>query len=97
MASPSDNLASAVHFQTYTSFASDIDLLADGPASSGDSPFGQKMCRWIRFGSTGDIVLVRNDGTSVTVTGCVVGELLPVQATQIASTGTTITECTVGW
>lgn len=44
---------------------------------------------WIYVGSTGDVVVVQQDGTAVTYAGVPTGQFLPVAARRINSTSTT--------
>jgi len=90
---------SSAWWKEYLAFGTAIDLLADGPgtnppgAASGSA--GTRPCRRIRVGSAGNLALLRPDGTAITTTGLVAGEVLDVQAIGIVVAGTTITNCTV--
>lgn len=83
----------------YLAFGSDIDLTSAsyGAADMTKGGGGGQNCRRIRIGSAGNIALKRPDGTSITTTGLVAGEVLDVEATTILAAGTTITNCTVYW
>ena len=96
VASGDRHYESASYWKEYTSFASDIDLLTDSPGGADMSKGSPKPCRRIKIGSSGNIVLVRMDGTSITTTGVVAGDILDVQAQTIKNTST-ITNCTVYW
>lgn len=86
-------LYSSRFWKEYATVPSDVDLTVDGPDGASRSP----TCRRIRIGGAGDIVLQRPDNTNITTTGCLVGELLDIQASKIISAGTTATKITVYW
>jgi hypothetical protein len=77
----------------YSSFASDIDLLAAGPGGGGNG----EPCRRIIPFTSGNLVVKRPDGTSITLTGVAAGVPLDIQAMTIVSAGTTITSALVCW
>lgn len=95
MASGNPHTYSAILSKTYSSFVSDIDLLAASPG--GGTTSSQRPCRRIRLGSSGTLVLKYLDGTSDTITNLLQGDVLDVQAETIVASGTTITGCTVFW
>jgi hypothetical protein len=93
--SATGHLYSAWHYKVYTSFGSDIDLVADGP-NSGRS--GDLTRRFTILGG-GTLVVARGDSaaTNVTITGLVTGQTLDIQAAKIVAAGTTITSVLVHW
>lgn len=83
-------------YKFYSSFASDIDLAADSHTATGYGR-AQRNCRRIVPFTSGNIVVTRPDGTNVTITGVVAGQILDIQASKIISSGTTITSALVLW
>jgi hypothetical protein len=81
--------APSERFRQYTSFVSDIDLLSDGG----------RPCRAVLILSTGNVVLTPTSPISAneTIVSPGSGTLLPVRATKIVASGTTITSCVVFW
>lgn len=57
-----------------------------------DSDNFDYLCRSIRVGGDGDIAVVRPDNSVVEFKNCVAGEILPVIAKRVNSTGTTATD-----
>lgn len=82
-----DSISPASDVRQYTSFASDIDLTAEGGAP----------CRFLRVVGAGTLAIVTagSDGATRTLT-VADGWELPVQATVIKS-ATNVTSVTVGW
>jgi hypothetical protein len=64
------------------------DYFSITPSDSVDLPF---KTRSIRVGGEGDVVAVREDGTTVTFKNCGPGEILPIVAIRINQTNTTAT------
>lgn len=87
--SNADRLTSAVTSVTYSSFASDIDLVAAKKAP----------CRRIRINSAGSgaLALTYPNGDTDTITGLNGGDVIDVQATKILTSGTSISGATVFW
>lgn len=90
----SNSLSSAFTSKTYSSFASNINLMTAVP-TGGAAP--GVACRRIRVTGAGAISLQYQDGSTDTITNLQDGESIDVQAAQILSSGTTITGCTVFW
>lgn len=78
MATNPESLASAGKAKSYSSFGSDIDLVAEGGAP----------CRLIRVQSkgSGSLVVTMANGEEVAFGNCADNELLPIQAAKIKST-----------
>lgn len=93
MSGSSDSLSSATKAKTFSSFASDIDLIASANGNG-------RPCRRIRVQSKGSGVLVlrlAGDSADVTISALADGEILDVQATKIVSSGTSVSAINVFW
>lgn len=66
--------------------SADYFAITKGDTAAADFP---TVCRAIRVGSAGDVVAVRQDGTSVLFKNCAAGEILPIRAVRVMSTGST--------
>ena len=77
----SDSASSSSVYQNYwpAAVAAGVDIVASLGAHS----------RAIRVGHGGTLVVVRRDGTSITITGIAYGETLPIQAISITQAGST--------
>jgi hypothetical protein len=92
MPSP-DSLASASRAKTFSSFASNINLVTGNDGNGAP-------CRQIRVQSKGSGVLVlrlAGDSADVTFSNLQDGELLNVQAVSITSSGTSVSAVNVLW
>lgn len=88
-----DSLSSASRAKTFTSFASDLDLVSG--ANGNGTP-----CRRIRVQTKGSGVLVlrlAGDSADTTISNLADGEILDVQATKITSSGTSVSAVNVFW
>lgn len=94
MPSP-DSITPLVHVAEFTGFGSDIDLRL---AANG-APAGASAARYIEVvtAGSGGLVLTGPNGNTITLSGLVQGDRIPVQATKIVSSGTTVTKVRVGW
>ncbi len=94
MPSP-DSITPLVHVREFTDFGADIDLRL---AANG-APAGSGAARYIEVvtAGSGGLVLTGTSGNTITLSGLVQGDRLPVQATKIVSSGTTVTKVRVGW
>jgi hypothetical protein len=94
MPSP-DAITPLVHVAEFSSFGADIDLRL---AANG-APAGTSAARYIEVISAGSggLVLKGPTGNTITLSGLVQGDRLPIQATVIVSSGTTVTKVRVGW
>lgn len=94
MPSP-DAITPLVHAAEFSSFGADIDLrlVANG------APTGTVAARYIEVvtAGSGGLVLVGPNGNTITLSGLVQGDKLPIQATKIVSSGTTVGKVRVGW
>ena len=65
-------------------------LAAVTPNNSADLPEG--TCRGIYVGVSGDLAVVSESGSEVTLTALAAGVLHPISITRVKSTGTTATD-----
>lgn len=86
-----ESLASATRSNSWSSYSSEINLLA---ARTGQGTGGiGGPCRLIRIGGDGNLAVRYADGTEELIPSLLAGETLPIIATAIIS-GTTVTNFT---
>lgn len=93
MASDPKNLSPAVRAKTFTSFAADLNLLADANG-------GSDACRRIRVASGGIVACYfKDDPTTKVLIEYVAGDVDDVNLSKIGASvdGTTATKITVYW
>jgi hypothetical protein len=83
----SDGLGSSHKSKTYPNATGDINVAGDGGG----------VCRRIRVGGAGAIVIDYGGNVTDTIPGLLAGETLDVQAYRILANGTTATNITVFW
>ncbi|KAI3597720.1 hypothetical protein D8I24_6536 [Cupriavidus necator H850] len=74
------------HVPGLNSPSSEYFAITKGDTSASDFP---TVSRAIRVGTGGDVVAVRTDGSTVLFRNCYPGEMLPVRAVRVMTTGTT--------
>jgi hypothetical protein len=87
-------LYSSVHYVQYATLAADKDLLVDGPTATASNK--DRPCRRIVPGSTGNLVVMRPDGTNQTLT-VTAGQILDIQAIKLVASGSTNMAVLVHW
>lgn len=72
--------------KTFGSAAGDAFTITPSDTTNFD-----KMTDAIFIGGDGNIAVVKKDGTAITFTGVIAGQVLPINAIRVNSTGTTAT------
>jgi hypothetical protein len=70
-----------------------MDFYTDGVAITphNSTNFSQGECRGIYVGGAGNLVVVKPNGSTVTITGALAGTIIPIKAIRVNSTSTTAT------
>jgi hypothetical protein len=67
------------------------------PVTPSDIDDLRHVTRWLFIGSIGTVVVVMEDGTTVTLTGVPTGALLPIRVTRVMATNTTASNMIALW